>query len=68
MSKFSGNKDWNANKSDQIRAAVGRQFNLGQAATDNDVGEFIDDCLKKLVRKYESTDKHTAAEATINEI
>lgn len=59
MSIFSS-KDWNANKSDKIRHAVGVERGLGHDATDQEVSDAIDDHLRRLVKRVESNEAAAA--------
>lgn len=61
-------RDWNANKSDKIRAAVQRRMNLPKPATDADISDLLDDTLRKLVKNYAVQDATTAAEAGVADI
>lgn len=57
-------KDWSVAKSDKIRTIVGRKMGKGSAATDAEVGQFLDRAIVDLVKSYDQID----AASTVQEI
>ena len=62
MATFS-TKDFNAAKSDKVRAAVGRSLGLPGAANNNEVGDWLTQKCREIVQAYDSVDYKAAEPA-----
>ena len=62
MATFS-TKDFNAAKSDKVRAAMGRKLGLEGPATNNQVGDALTQFCREIVQAYDSLDYAAAAPA-----